>query len=140
MLSHENAVLPDCCYRVSVKLLIQNDEGKYLLSQHKDWNWIMLWGGLDFWEDIEVAARREAKEEAWLDLLDFDLQPKLFFTVKPPHKDFHVAQVCYSATVWDISKFSPSEECIALQYFNIEENETYCRTWESMRKIYEDEA
>ncbi len=135
MLPHENIVLPDCCYRVSVKLLIQNKEGKYLMTKGILWKWWFLWGGLDFWENVYDCAKREVKEECGLDLTDFDIQPKLFLSFKPPHKDFHVVWLCYSATIWDISKFIPSDECLSFDYFSLEEMERIT-LWDGCQRFF----
>lgn len=118
---NENAVLPNCCYRVSIKLLIQDDEEKYLLVKTEKGTYSFIWWGLDFDETPEQCARRETQEETWLKLSYFNNTPKLFFTTKPPHKDFYVAWVMYSAKIDNLESFIPSDECIELGYFSLEE-------------------
>lgn len=40
-----------CYYRVSVKALITNEAGKFLMAREGDGTWDMLGGGLDYNED-----------------------------------------------------------------------------------------
>jgi 8-oxo-dGTP diphosphatase len=50
--------LPQCCYRVSVKALIIDTNGKILLVQETDTKWGLLGGGVDHGEDIVLALTR----------------------------------------------------------------------------------
>lgn len=54
---------PNTFYRVSVKALIKNDEGKVLVLKENQDTWSLPGGGLDHGEDPNVGILRELKEE-----------------------------------------------------------------------------
>lgn len=59
----ERSLLP---YRQGVVAFIKNQEGKYLVFQHPDWDsksWRMPGGGIEEGEDFKDAIFRELKEE-----------------------------------------------------------------------------
>jgi len=51
-----------CYYRVSVKALITDELGRFLLAKESDNTWDLLGGGLDHHEDPVAALRREIQE------------------------------------------------------------------------------
>jgi ADP-ribose pyrophosphatase YjhB (NUDIX family) len=56
-------MFPKTFYRVSVKALIKNSEGKILVLKENQDTWSLPGGGLDHGEDPIVGLRRELKEE-----------------------------------------------------------------------------
>lgn len=60
-----------CYYRVSVKGIVINEDGKILLSREDNGKWEMLGGGLDHDEDPIDGLRREifANVQKLLELL-----------------------------------------------------------------------
>lgn len=54
---------PNTFYRVSVKALIKNDQGKVLVVKENQDTWSLPGGGLDHGEDPEVCIARELREE-----------------------------------------------------------------------------
>jgi 8-oxo-dGTP diphosphatase len=54
---------PNTYYRVSVKALIENDEGKVLFCKENSPNWNLPGGGVDHGEEPLAALKRELHEE-----------------------------------------------------------------------------
>lgn len=54
---------PNTFYRVSVKALIKNTEGKILVLKENQDTWSLPGGGLDHGEDPIIGLKREIKEE-----------------------------------------------------------------------------
>jgi len=54
---------PENYYRVSIKPLVFDGEGRLLVGQNSDGFWTMLGGGWDHGETWQDCIRREAKEE-----------------------------------------------------------------------------
>src|SRR5581483_8166347 len=109
-----------CYYRVSVKALIIDDTGKFLLAREHDGTWDMLGGGLDHHEDPVTALKREITEETGLVIASISPSPRYFVTAERPDKGVFIANVFYEATVQNLD-FTPSEECEELRYFSVQE-------------------
>jgi len=109
-----------CYYRVSVKALIVNDEGKLLLAKESDGTWDFLGGGLDHNEDPAVALKREIHEETGLQVTNISLLPRYFITAERPEKNTFVANVFYETWVRNLD-FTPSHECEELRYLSPQE-------------------
>ena len=54
--------LPEAYYRVSVKGIYQDGEGRYMLSKKSGKRWL-AGGGIDHGETYKQAIKREIKEE-----------------------------------------------------------------------------
>jgi 8-oxo-dGTP diphosphatase len=62
--------------------------GKYLLTKRqspkKEWNkWQFPGGGLEFFETLEDAVKREIKEETGVEILKVEFIPKVFEIIRP---------------------------------------------------------
>ena len=112
-----------CYYRVSVKALIVDDTGRFLLARESDGTWDFLGGGLDHNEDPTVAVRREISEETGLVVTNVSSSPKYFVTTERSDRGIFIANVFYEVTVKDLN-FTPSDECEELRYFSVEEART----------------
>jgi len=55
--------IPDCFYRLSIKALILNEEGRFLLCRENIGQWELPGGGLEFGESPRDGIVREMKEE-----------------------------------------------------------------------------
>ncbi len=58
---------PNTFYRVSLKAVIENDQGEVLCVKEEGSDWSLPGGGLDHGETIEQGLRRELHEEVALD-------------------------------------------------------------------------
>jgi 8-oxo-dGTP diphosphatase len=110
----------DCFYRLSVKALIIDDTGKFLLARESDGTWDLLGGGLNHDEHPVTALQREISEETGLVVTSVSSSPKYFVTAKRPEHGIFIANVLYEATLKDLG-FTPSDECEELRYFSVEE-------------------
>jgi 8-oxo-dGTP diphosphatase len=113
-----------CYYRVSVKGIMIDHQGRVLLSRENDDKWDMLGGGLDHDEDPIAGLRREVKEETGLEITYISECPKYFVTAPRVGKTIttYLANVIYEITLRDLN-FTPSDECQELRFFNLEEME-----------------
>ena len=109
-----------CFYRVSVKALITDGDGRFLLARESDGAWDFLGGGLEHNEDPIAALKREIPEETGLVVTDVSNSPAYFVTAKKPNMDVFMANLFYPVTVQDL-QFTPSDECQELRYFSSQE-------------------
>lgn len=118
----QNTIIPPCFYRVSIKALILDTKGKFLLCKEKSGIWDLPWGGLDEWESIWDWLKREIKEEMWLDILEHRNQPSYFFKFTDKNWKEKINAV-YETQVKNLD-FIPSDECMEIWFFNREEMES----------------
>ena len=113
-----------CYYRISVKGIVIDDEGRILLSREDNGKWEMLGGGLDHGEDPIVGLRREIKEEAGLEVTFVSSTPKYFVTSPRVGTTMttYIANVIYEIKLKDLD-FTPSDECQELRFFSIADME-----------------
>jgi 8-oxo-dGTP diphosphatase len=111
-----------CYYRVSVKGIVINDEGKILLSREDNGKWEMLGGGLDHDEDPIECLRREILEETGLRVTYVSPSPKYFVTAPRlgSATTTYMANVIYEIQLESL-EFIASDECQELRFFSIEE-------------------
>ena len=75
------AEIGNSLYRISVKAVILNREGKLLCVQEDEemW-WTLPGGGLEYGEDYQLALQRELAEELSVDPKDIRIEPQILFT------------------------------------------------------------
>jgi len=110
----------ECYYRVSVKAIVIDTTGRFLLSKENNGKWELLGGGLDHGEDPISGLKREITEETGLDVTFVSSSPKYFVTSKRLDHETYIANVIYEVKLKDL-KFTPSDECQELRFFNVEE-------------------
>jgi 8-oxo-dGTP diphosphatase len=116
-----------CTYRISVKGIIKNSEGRILLLREKDGSWDLPGGGLEHGEDPIQTLTREITEETRMKVVRINENPVAFWSINinkkvgsPILKWF--AFVLYEARV--SGEFIPnldSEESQEGKYFSIDE-------------------
>lgn len=109
-----------CYYRVSVKALVVDEDGRFLLARESDGLWDFLGGGLDHGEDAVAALRREIAEESGLTATYISPAPRYFLTAQKPGTDRFFAIVLYEVRFADL-QFTPSDECQELRFFTPKE-------------------
>ncbi len=110
--------IPDCYYRISIKGLIFDDQGKFLLCRENVWKWELPGGGLDFGEDPREWLIREIREEMGLEIISIEEKPSYFFTCFQNGK--WRANVIYKVRTKNLN-FTPSDECEEIGFFTVEE-------------------
>lgn len=123
-----------CFYRVSVKGVVIDKDGRLLLAREGD-AWEMLGGGLDHGEDPAVCLAREIREETGLVVTSVSDAPRYFITSQHPEKHVYVANVIYQIELADLN-FTPSEECQELRFFSVEEM-ARVTLFHNVQKLYE---
>ncbi len=109
-----------CFYRISVKALILNEQGRFLMAREPDGTWDLLGGGLDHQEDPIAALKREITEETGLVVTHVSSAPQYFVTAERAERGIFIANVFYEVRVQDLS-FTPSDECEELRFFTAHE-------------------
>jgi 8-oxo-dGTP diphosphatase len=107
-------------YRVSVKGIVVDETGRFLLSREENGKWDMIGGGLDHGEDPIVGLRREVTEETGLEVTYVSDTPKYFITGPRFGHDIFVANVIYEIKLASLD-FTPSDECQELRFCTVEE-------------------
>ncbi|MFC4874846.1 NUDIX hydrolase [Negadavirga shengliensis] len=129
--------LLECFYRVSVKALVLDDGGRFMLVKEDNGLWELPGGGLDHGETPHEALKREIKEEMGLETLYIADQPCYFFTSLNP-KGVFVANVLYETRLAGLN-FIPSTECTEIRFFSateaLDENHLYPNV-EKFARIY----
>ena len=111
-----------CYYRVSIKGIVIDEEGKILLSLEDNGKWEMLGGGLDHGEDPIEGLKREIFEETGLKVTYVSPSPKYFITSPRIGTTIttYMANVVYEIRLENLN-FVPSDECQELRFFSVEE-------------------
>ncbi len=115
----EEIAIPECFYRVSVKALVVDHEGRFLLVQEENGKWELPGGGLDFGESPQEGLAREIREEMGLRVKTMETHPSFFFPCTNPHGQ-HIVNVVYRTELEHLN-FTPSKECVALGFFHSKE-------------------
>ncbi|GGF30659.1 NUDIX hydrolase [Echinicola rosea] len=108
--------IPECFYRISVKALIFDEQGRFLLIREDNGMWDLPGGGLDHEESAEQGIEREMLEEMGIKPSFIAPHPSFFFSFSNP-KGLPAANIIYRARI-SHHHFRPSTECEALRYFH----------------------
>jgi len=110
-----------CFYRISVKGIVIDDNGRFLLAKETNGKWSMLGGGLEHGEQPIEGLKREVMEEAGLEITYVSKTP-LYFIVGPSDRNIgeNTANIIYEIKLNSLN-FKPSDECQELKFFNVKE-------------------
>ena len=113
--------IPNWFYRTSAKALILNEEKKFLLAREEKW-WELPWWGLEYWENPQDWIKRELAEEMGITVKNVSETPSYFLTTQKKN-GVRIANIIYETSVdlSDLLKFKPSDECLELKFFDIEQ-------------------
>ena len=114
-------------YRISVKGVVVDSQGRFLLAKNStdsnhNGEWELLGGGVEHEEHPIDALKREVFEETGLRITEISRTPIYFITAKKNKDDKYIANIVYEIRLNSL-KFIPSEECIELRFFNKEETQ-----------------
>ena len=70
-----------CTYRISVKAVIKDDQGRVLLARERSGDWELPGGGLDHGEDPRAGLEREVAEETGFKVEWMSDRPVRFWTI-----------------------------------------------------------
>lgn len=125
---------PNAYYRVSVKALITNDEGKILVVNERGLGWDLPGGGLDWGESAEDGLKRELLEELGC-IAKIEQHPCLIAPSSARELDRHVLWIIYKAKVnpEEIQKTDEVSEFkfVTIQDFRDNEEKYEAMNWES---------
>jgi 8-oxo-dGTP pyrophosphatase MutT (NUDIX family) len=107
-------------FRVSVKGIVVDEQGRFLLSREDNGKWDMLGGGLGHEENPIEGLKREVFEETGLEVIWMSRAPKYFITSPSFGGEGYVANVVYEMKLKNLD-FTPSEESQELRFFTAEE-------------------
>ena len=107
-------------YRISVKGLVIDGAGRFLLTREDNGRWELLGGGLNHNEDPIIGLKREINEETGLEVTQISPTPKYFITSQRLDSMSFLANVIYEIKLKDLI-FTASEECQELRFFNVTE-------------------
>jgi len=110
-------------YRVSVKGIVIDDDGRILLAREDNDEWEMMGGGLDHGEDPQAGLIREIMEETGLKVTSISDHPLYFLTAPRRNQQSYIANVIYQITL-ESYDFIPSSECQELRFVSVEEMKT----------------
>jgi 8-oxo-dGTP diphosphatase len=122
-------------YRVSVKGIVVDETGRFLLSREDNGNWDMIGGGLDHGEDPIEGLRREIREETGLEVTYISSTPKYFITGPRLGHETFMANIVYEIKLESLN-FIPSDECLELKFFNVEEAQKI-KVFPTIKKLLE---
>ena len=113
--------IPNWFYRTSAKALILNEEKKFLLAREEKW-WELPWWGLEYWENPQDWIKRELAEEMGITVKNVSETPSYFLTTQKKN-GVRIANIIYETSVdlSDLLKFKPSDECLEVKFFDIEQ-------------------
>lgn len=109
-----------CNYRISVKGVEFDSEGRILLAKEDNGFWELLGGGLEYGEDPVECLKREIHEETGLTVTYVSPQPQYFITAPKELQSGWIANVVYEIKLKNYV-FKQSDECVELKFFSIQE-------------------
>lgn len=133
-------IYPNTFYRVAVKALIRNEEGKLLLVKEKSDKWDLPGGGLDHGEEPEDGIRRELREELGI---TNDIQIGSIVDLKSfwlEDKQAWLMWVVYQVTLPKDVELTPGEGVVAVGFIDPKLLQSSRDEREGYLSVYADES
>lgn len=112
--------IPNCFYRISIKALVLDEQGRIMLVREDNDKWELPGGGLDHGEDVRKGLAREIKEEMGLEVTHVAETPSYFYTFVAEVSKQWMSNVVYEVKLKDLN-FTPSDECQEIRFVTKEE-------------------
>jgi len=112
--------MPDCHYRVSVKALVLDDQGNFMLCKDHSGKWELPGGGLDHGESFEQGLKREIKEEMGLQTEFIAENPCYSLTVYDHSTQEWICNILFATRLKNIEHYTPTDECLEYRFFDIQ--------------------
>lgn len=109
---------PSPFYRVALKALIFDDQGRLLLTQKRTGGWEVPGGGWEHGEDLEMCLRREIQEEIGVTLSS--LGP-IEWTYRGRNRKGYMALRLVVRAELSSHEFVPGDDMAAAQFFTRDE-------------------
>lgn len=109
-----------CDYRISVKGVVFDKDGRFLLAKEENGFWELLGGGLEHGEDPIECLKREIHEETGLTVTFVSPKPQYFITSPKKSNASWIANIVYEIKL-DNYNFIASDECTELRFFSAQE-------------------
>lgn len=109
----------DTLFQISVKGLFANAEGKFLMMQEDNGRWDFPGGRVQKGENLIDCLKRECLEETGLPCTVLDTQPVI--TYSTIDSEGRARLMVFYRITFASHEFKPSEECVAMQYYNKDE-------------------
>lgn len=106
-------------YRISIKGVVINENGKFLLTKEDNGKWELLGGGIEPNEDALTCLEREIREETGLSITRASPHP-IYFVTSQKANGTQIANIIYGIELESLD-FTPSEECQELRFFSPDE-------------------
>lgn len=114
-------VIPPSFFRVSIKLMVRDADGRALLVRNKDdGSWCLPGGGWDYGETVEQCIRREIQEELGVDIKHIDATPVGFWDGKNSKYDYRALKLVITGQLAS-DQFTVTDEASEVGYFNHDE-------------------
>jgi len=124
--------IEECFYRVSVKAVVK-DKNKFMLCLDDSWYWDFPGWGIDHWENIEEALKREVMEEMWIKIQHSSTQPIYSYLWRSTQLWLPICVMCYKVEL-EHYNFTPSNECRKIWFFDSKDVENL-KTYNQNREI-----
>lgn len=122
---------PNAYYRVSIKALITNDDGKILVVNERGLGWDLPGGGLDWGESAGDGLRRELHEELGCKV-KIDENPCLIAPSSAGEYDRHVLWIIYKAKI-NPDEIQKTDEVSEFAFVSVEDFQANEEKYEAMR-------
>lgn len=124
-------VYPSTIYRVSLKAIIRDDEGRVLLVQEGDPVWTFPGGGIEHGESESEALRRELAEEANI-TAPFSFNPVGVEHIFVEDRDTWLLWVVYEVLLRPGYEFGSTEEAQRVEFKDPSELKDSDNPWERL--------
>jgi 8-oxo-dGTP diphosphatase len=134
--------IKECHYRVSAKAVIRDEQWKFLLCLNDYGYWDIPGGGIDHWEEIHEALKREIMEEMWIQIISASSQPIYTYLIEGTVEEIPLCILCYKVELENYN-FTPSEECLKIWFFHsteVQDIKLYTPIQKIMKKIEKPEV
>lgn len=125
------SLYPSTIYRVSLKAIIHDDEGKVLLVQEGDPVWTFPGGGIEHDESEQEALVRELTEEANI-VAPFSFYPIGVEPIYVEERDTWLLWIVYKVTPEPGYSFGPTDDAQKVEFKDPAELKESDNPWERL--------
>jgi 8-oxo-dGTP pyrophosphatase MutT (NUDIX family) len=110
---------------VAAGVLILDKDNRVLLQERSDnLSWGFIGGALELGEELETAAKREAKEEAGIDITELELfniySGKALYNKYPNGDEVYIVSALYRVLKYEGTLTPDNDETLSLKFFELD--------------------